>query len=156
MKRLFVPLAVLLMAAGFSACYKKTNCTTPLIRKVVFYVNSTAVTISDTGALLVKASKGSMYSQIADTLYSRLDNSKSVYFPDNGADTYDYDWKVVLIPSGYTFKIQKLEHDDVNSNGGPCTSTVSYTVNDTMVTKTGNPYSTTPYEVPEIRIKWYY
>lgn len=154
MKKLFAPLAVLLVATAFTACYKKTDCQTPLLRKAVFYSNSSTVFIDDTSAYLIKGSKGSLFNRIADTLYYRLDGKKTVYFPDGGAETYDYDWKFVLLPSLKEYRIQKLEHQDNNTNGGLCTSTVSYTVNDSLVSKTGNPYSSTPYETPDIMIKW--
>lgn len=154
MKKLLALGGVVVLLAGISSCYKKTDCTVPNIRKVVFYNTSPTYVIPDTGYSLAKAQKGSRFAFISDSFFHRLDNNKTIYMPDAGAESYDYDWRVILYPSGKIYEITKLTHDDVNTNGGPCTSTVSYAVNDSAVLKNGNPYSSTPYETPDIRIKY--
>lgn len=119
----------------FLACSKMT-CITPSI-----FFGLSSVDSADTQTNFVQYRKGGSF---ADSLKSFNNNPllsgtgimKTMVFPQQGADIYDYDWKVTLIPSGRTYKITKLAHGNSSKNviglGGDwesCVNSVSCNVN---------------------------
>jgi hypothetical protein len=152
MKRITIVLMAVLATCYMLSC-KKDDCTAPFLKKISFYTNNSLIKVSDTDATIVKARKGSSFGQISNTYMNvKMDKNKALLFPEKGTETYDYDWKITLHPSNREYRITALEHDDHNSHGGPCVSTVTYRLNDSSVIMYGNPYSATPYETPDIKI----
>lgn len=159
--RLTVALAAL--TVGLVACKKTINCDTPVIKKVFFYSSISSLLVPDDSAKIEKYKKGSMFALLSESLPAqRLQKesyNKSLELPENGAETYDYDWKITLSPSGRVYFISDIEHENATSKTHHCTNTVYYTTeyNSTIVLDTvaGNPYSSTPYEVSDIQIQYH-
>jgi len=160
MKRVNKLMIVLAVSAGFFSCKKTINCDTPVLRKVLFYTNVSTYTVPDTTAMLVKYNKGSSFSEVSEIfqpIYLMKEDiqNKSMEFPLKGKETYDYDWKITLKPSNRVYTISAASHESATSKTHHCTNTVSYKINDSLVTVPGNPYSATPYFVADILIEYY-
>jgi hypothetical protein len=160
MKRV-ISLAVLLGATlGFYSCKKTINCETPLIRKVLFFSPLTSLKVPDTSAVVNKFRKGSDFGQLSETfpavkLVKVGVTDKSMEIPMKGEETYDYDWQITLKPSNRVYYISKISHESATSKTHYCTNTVTYKLNDSLVTVPGNPYSTVPYYPSDIHIQYF-
>jgi len=157
MKKVTGVISALSIIAFLGSC-KTINCTTPVISKIVFYSSISTNLIPDSTATLVKSTKGTNFAQIAEIYptinLTRIDYNKRLTLPDKGNDTYDYDWMVTLHPSNRTYKITKISHESLTSKSSDCTNTVSYKINDSLVTVPGNPYSSIPNFVSDIQIPY--
>ncbi len=158
MKRVIGIIAALGIIANLGSCKKPINCTTPVISKILFYSSISTYTVPDTTATLEQYRKNTLFTQLSQRYPSiRLavvDFNKRLYLPNNGVDTYDYDWIVTLHPSGKTYAIRGVSHQSSTSTTSDCTNTVTYYVNDSLVTVPGDPYSSVPNFVPDIEIKY--
>jgi hypothetical protein len=150
---------ILILVAGLVSCKKDINCDTPVIKKVFFYSSVSQLLVPDTTADLVKFKKGSAFGLVSEVYpalrLTKVTYNKSLELPDNGAETYDYDWKITLHPSNKVYYISKITHENNTSKTHHCTSTVKYSVNDSVNTVPGNPYSSTPYFVSDIQIMYW-
>lgn len=166
MKRV-ISLAVLLGATlGFYSCKKTINCETPVIRKVLFFSPLTSLKVPDTSAVVNKFRKGSNFGQLSETFPSiklvkvavldkKYEIDKSMEIPMKGEETYDYDWQITLKPSNRVYYISDISHESATSKTHYCTNTVTYKLNDSLVTVPGNPYSTVPYYPSDIMIQYF-
>lgn len=155
MQKIYKALVIVFITSSFFAC-KKPDCVPPVIKYITFYNNAGPVTaIPDTSASIGKYNTGTHFSQLAES-FSKvlLDKNKQLAFPYKGAETYDYDWQITLQPSGRTYFIRNITHDDKNTQGNNCTSTINCFVNDSVYSIPGNPYSATPYFTSDIKIKY--
>lgn len=151
------------LSMGVFSCKKAVDCETPLIRKAVFYSPVSSLTVPDTSYDLVKYRQESGFTQISEiypgTRLTKEGTNKSLYFPENGSITYDYNWSITLHPSGKVFLLSKIKHENSSSKTHHCTNTVTYTINqygvDSAVTVDGNPYSATPYYPADFQIAYY-
>ncbi len=158
-----IVVAVAAITAGLFSCKKPLNCETPVIKKVFFYSSVSSLLVPDTAAKLEKYKKGSNFALLSESFpnirLQREDYNKSLELPENGAQTYDYDWKITLLPSNRDYYISKIEHESATSKTHHCTNTVKYTITynttDTTVTVPGNPYSSTPYYVSDIQVQYW-
>lgn len=156
---------LLAITVGFYSCKKTINCETPVIKKVLFYSSLSTQTVPDTAATLVKYNKGSNFSQVSEILPPIQLLKKDVYnktmeFPLDGEETYDYDWKITLLPTMKVYYLSDISHESATSKTHHCTNTVTYKqtdglVTDSLVTVPGNPYSTTPYYSADIQIEYW-
>jgi len=155
MKKVIGIIVVLSITAYFSSC-KKIYCSTPVISKVLFYSTISTYVVPDTTATLIKSVKGSHFGQTSEIYptinLTKVDFNRSLSFPDKGVDVYDYDWQITLHPSGRLYQITKISHQNSTSKTSDCTNTVSYYINDSLVTVPGNPYSSIPNFVSDIQI----
>lgn len=158
-----IVVAVTALTIGLISCKKAINCDTPVIKKVMFYTSVSSLLVPDTAAKLEKYSKGTNFAQLSERLpnirLQRENYDKSMELPENGAETYDFDWKVQLLPSNRVYYISNINHESATSKTHHCTNTVYYTVTDSTSMKkdtvAGNPYSSTPYFVSDIRIQYW-
>jgi len=154
---------VLTLIAGVCSCKKPLNCETPVIKKVFFYSSVSSLLVPDSTADLVKYKQGSHFGLLSEIYPSirlmKEDYNKSMEFPLNGTETYDYDWKITLHPSNRVYYVSNVKHESSTSKTHHCTNTVKYTVGyngvDTTTTVPGNPYSSTPYFVSDIQIQYW-
>ncbi|MES2703323.1 MAG: hypothetical protein V4649_11825 [Bacteroidota bacterium] len=151
-----IVLAAAFLGVTYVVSCTKPSCVAPIIKTMSFYIPSQpASVIPDTSVTVLKATKGKNFTQIAESFPNiQLDRDKSFVIPYKGDETYNFDWQVTLKPSGKTYKITMLEHDDNNPNRTNCVSTVTYRLNDSLVTMQGSPYSMTPTVEPEIKIRY--
>ncbi len=141
------------------SCKKTINCDTPVIKKVVFFTSESTYPVEDTSYTLQKFRKDSKFGQLSDAfpeqpLTKELYN-RSLDLPEHGAETYDYDWVIVLKPSGRIYQISDVSSAGETSTTHHCTTTVTYKVNDSTYTVPGNPYSPTPYFTSDIQIQYW-
>lgn len=145
--------------AGLYSCKKTINCRTPQIRRVIFYSPLTSLRVPDTSYILTKYVNDTTFSLVSDifpeTRLTSIDLTKVVYMPENGTETYDFDWEIVLKPSMKKYRLSKIDFQSETSKTHQCTNTVTYKLNDTMVTKPGFPYSSTPTLTDDIQIEYY-
>lgn len=148
-----------LLVVGLVSCKKTINCDKPVIKRVYFYSSVSSLLVPDTTAELVKFQKGSKYGNVSEMIPSirlRKDAyNKFLDLPKDGSETYDYDWKVTLRPSNKVYFISDIKSLNETSKSHYCTSTVKYTVNDSVTTVPGNPYSPTPLFVSDIQIQYW-
>lgn len=155
--------AVVALTAGLFSCKKPLNCDTPVIKKVFFYSSISSLLVPDTAAKLEKYKKDTKFGLLSERYpnirLQREDYNKSMELPDNGKETYDFDWKITLLPSNREYYLSKINHESATSKTHHCTNTVTYTIGynttDSAVTVPGNPYSSTPYYVSDIMIQYY-
>ena len=155
MKKGVVFVATFLGLSYMLSC-SKPSCVPPYIKTVSFYVPSQPpAVIPDTAASVLMAVKDKNFTQVSETFDNiPLNREKVMVLPYKGDKTYEFDWQITLKPSGKTYRITKLEHDDNNPNRTNCVSPVTYRLNDSLVTMQGSPYSMTPTVEPEIKIKY--
>jgi hypothetical protein len=158
MKRAASLVIVLITIIYFGSC-KKINCSTPVIKHVLFYSSLSTNVVPDTAAQLDKYRKGSLFNLLADEYINinltKVDFNRQMDFPDKGADVYDYDWLITLKPSGRVYKITEIKHESSTSKTSDCTNTVTYKVNDSLFTVPGNPYSSIPNFPSDIQIQYF-
>lgn len=158
-----IAVAFAALTVGLFSCKKAIDCETPVIKKVFFYSSISSLLVPDTSAKLEKYRKGTNFGALSERFpnirLQREDYNKSLEIPDNGAETYDYDWKITLMPSGRDYYISDIKHESETSKTHHCTNTVKYTITynttDTTVTVPGNPYSATPYYVSDIQVQYW-
>jgi len=160
MKRV-ISLAVLFGATlGFYSCKKTINCETPVISKVLFFSPLTSMKVPDTSAVVYKYRKGSLFGQVSE-MYPSVKlvkvgvTDKSMEIPMKGEETYDYDWQITLKPSNRVYFLSDISHESATSKTHNCTNTVTYKLNDSLVTVPGNPYSVVPYYPSDIQIQYF-
>ena len=155
MQRILIAFGALVLSAALAASCSKPSCVYQPVKHVVFYAPGSVNEITDTAVSLYKYNPDGKFDQLAEAFSSiPLDKNKVMNFPDNGSETYDYDWVVVGIPSGNNYTIAQLAHDDKNVNGNNCSSTITYNLNGEAVKIPGNPNSTTPLYTSDIKILW--
>jgi hypothetical protein len=159
MKNVFSIFMFSALVVGLVACKKSVNCETPVIKKVVFYTTISQQIVPDTTAELVKTKKASNFGLVSEIFQKiRLQKedgySKSMAFPLHGEEVYDYDWQITLRPSNRVYYLSNIKHESATSKTHHCTNTVTYLMNDSLVTVPGNPYSSTPNFVSDILIEY--
>ncbi len=159
MKSVFSLVLILSLAVGLVSCKKKLDCETPAIKKVLFYSTISLQIVPDSSADLVKCKQGSNFGQISEIfpkiMLQKEDFNKSMAFPLHGEEVYDYDWMITLRPSNRIYYISSIKHESATSKTHHCTNTVSYRINDSLVTVPGNPYSSTPNFVSDIQVQYW-
>lgn len=149
MKQVLPALFGLILLAGQSSC--KKSCHTPGITGVSIW--SASGTIMDTSAIVVKYLKTGDFNSVEDTFYNMPVNMFAapshidVGFPVTSADAhlaYNYDWMVILLPSGNTYRIKNISHDNRQiaelsigmggRNDATCTNRIAFVVNDVPLT----------------------
>ncbi|MCD6010602.1 MAG: hypothetical protein K0Q79_464 [Flavipsychrobacter sp.] len=144
MKLFLSALFALVVFAGHSSC--KKSCHTWGITGVSINRSSS---IPDNGAIVVQYEKSGDFATVVDAFYNMPTSGLTgpdrinVSFPVTSADSYmpyNYDWIVILLPSGRTYKIRNISHDNKqiaefsigmgSKNGYPCTNRTDYVMND--------------------------
>ncbi len=144
MKLFLSALFALIMIAGHSSC--KKSCRTWGISGVSIWSNGS---IPDTGAIVVQFQKSGDFANVEDTFYNMpvsvvaAPNHIDVGFPVTSADQYlpyNYDWIIILLPSGKTYRIKNISHENKQiaelsiGMGGrddaPCTNRTDFVMND--------------------------
>lgn len=159
MKSVFGVITILGVTVCLFSCKKTINCDTPVIKKVVFFTSESTNPVPDTSYIITKYRKGKNFSQLSESFpeqkLTKEAYNKSFDLPEKGAETYDYDWYIQLKPSNRVYEITDIESAGETSTTHHCTSTVSYSINDSTYTVPGNPYSPTPYFVSDIQIQYW-
>lgn len=131
-------LCSLVAAVCFVSC--KKSCQTPSITAI--YIDRPA-TATDTSAVVTQYRKGSNFTVVTGTfndLYASTSGPGffTIYFPitTDGFVAYYYDWKITLLPSGKTYLVQDISHDNSKQSSDfsigevkQCVNSVHYTVN---------------------------
>lgn len=142
----------------FAACRRTIACRNAGGYELQFYTPSLADTIYDTSALIVKFAKGSnFHSQIDTIAHIALQNinvyavdryaQKGITYTPYSGDIYNTDILIVLYPSGRSYRITKMEHDnktmtEKNSDHYACSDNINYLVNDTAASCAGQIFTT--------------
>jgi|GEM_PF-4039232 len=162
-------LLMLGVASGLYSCKKTINCETKTIGKVIFISSLSTTKVPDTAAMVRKFNKETGFSELSEIfLPIKLDkvglSDKSMDFPYKGTETYDYNWEITLLPSNRIYYFSAIEHENATSKNHYCSNGTSYKIRgdqgatpttDSLVTIPGNPYSTTPYYVPDIQVAYW-
>lgn len=140
MKQIITAIAIFLAFCLFSC--GKTSCLTP---SVGFVFTNNADTIPDTIAYVIEYQKDGTFLHPVDSfgnlalaIHTSATEGKYLDIPDShgGSVFYNYDWKIVLQPSGKSYLVTNANHSNEKSSstglGGVksrCVNSVSYNVN---------------------------
>ncbi len=157
---LIIVFIIIVFSCGITSCNKTTSCSDPKYCELQFYTTSQTDTIKDISGKIMEYIKGNNLATVVDSfVFDSLvslnvvgQNSFSqlyISFSDHSADIYNYDWKIILLPSGRTYTLTKVSHDNrtirqSNENNLACINDITYMANDSLCQMPGGGNSTGP------------
>ena len=127
---------VLLTGVIFNSSCAHYSCNTYGIRGL--QINSSS-TIADTNAAVSRYTQDGTFTNLVEAYSVSVfgaDDMKFLNFPVSGKDAWNYDWMVVLRPSGKTYKLRQFKAEG-DESVVHCVNPIHYLVNDSAMVAHG-------------------